>query len=138
MYTKISNPEIIIYDGETKKLIGTAKFNLSPTAESDLLQLVNYNIAPSSLLLLNASLYEPSKTYLSPTPYFEYMREGRIRALFTDVYTKNQVPIEIIIKYNARANSANPKNQNFYDSVNFYNIEVKSVERMLNTSNKKK
>jgi hypothetical protein len=58
MYTKISKPEIIIYDGETKELIGTAKFDLSSTAESDLLQLVNYNIAPSSLLLLNANLYD--------------------------------------------------------------------------------
>jgi hypothetical protein len=65
------------------------------------------------------------------------MREGRMRALFTDAYTKTQVPIEIMIKYDARAHSANSKNPNFYDSVNFFNIKVQSVERMLNTEAKK-
>lgn len=44
MYTKISNPEIEIYDGETKELIGKAKFDLPIISEDDLLKLVNYNI----------------------------------------------------------------------------------------------
>lgn len=129
MYTKISNPEITIYDGKTKELIGTAKFDLPPKAESDLLELVNYNIAPSSLLLLNANLYEPAKNYVRPTPYYKYMREGKIKAFFTDSDTKSQTPIEIIIKYNARAHSTNPMILNFYDSVNFENIEVISVNK---------
>lgn len=129
MYKKISNPEITIYDGETKELIGTAKFDLSPRSEYDLLQLVNYNIAPSSLLMLNMNLYDPAESYVRPEPYCRYMREGKIKAFFTDSDTKSRIPIEIIIKYNARANSANPQNINFYDSVNFDNIKVISVNR---------
>ena len=130
MYTKMNNPRIIIYDGDTKELIGTAKFDLSPSAENDLLQLVNYNTPPSSLLLLNLNLYEPAENYTRPEPYFKYVREGKIKASFTDLYTKNQIPLEIIIKYNVRANSANPKNLEFYDSVIFDGIEVISIKRV--------
>lgn len=127
MYTKISNSEIIIYDGETKELIGTAKFDLSPSAEDNLLQLVNYNITPSSLLLLNLNLYEISESYARPAPYYRYMREGKIRATYTDLYTKDLVTLEIVLKYNVRVNSANPRNLHFYDSVNFDDIEVVAV-----------
>lgn len=62
MYTKISSPEMVIYDGETKELIGKVKFMLPPSTENKLLQLVNYNMKPSSLLLLNVVLYEPSES----------------------------------------------------------------------------
>lgn len=130
MYTKMNNPQIIIYDGDTKKLIGTAKFDLSPSAENDLLKLVNYNTPPSSLLLLNLNLYEPAENYLRPAPYFKYMREGKIKASFTDLYTKNQILLEIFIKYNVRAHSANPNNLQFYDSVLFDGIEVISIGRV--------
>lgn len=129
MYTKMNNPKIIIYDGDTKELIGTAKFDLSPSAENDLLQLVNYNITPSSLLLLNLNLYEPAENYLRPAPYYKYMREGKIKASFTDLYTKNQIPLQSMIKYYVRAHSANAKNLKFYDSVIFDGIEVISIER---------
>lgn len=130
MYTKISNPEIVIYDGDTNELIGTAKFDLPPKSENDLLDLVNYNIAPSSLLLLNADLYDPAENYVRPEPYYRHNREGKIKAYFTDSDTKNQIPIEIIVKYKARAYSANPKRLNFYDSVNFDDIEVMSVKKI--------
>ncbi|HCT64065.1 MAG TPA: hypothetical protein DIC60_02125 [Lachnospiraceae bacterium] len=128
MYTKISNPEIVVYDGETKELIGKAKFMLSPSTENKLLQLVNYNIKPSSLLLLNVILYEPAEGYSIPLPYYQYMREGKITALFTEADTKRQVPIEIAIKYKTRAHGANPAMPNYYDSVVFSDIEVVSVE----------
>lgn len=128
MYTQINDPDIIIYDGETRELIGKGRFVLSPSAESALLDLVNYNVQPPTLLLLNAKLYEPADNYSPPIPYKEYTRYGRFTAMFTESYTRKQVPIEIKIKYAARANKVNPVIQNYYDSVVFSDIEVLSVE----------
>lgn len=78
--------------------------------------------------MLNLNLYEPAESYEIPTPYYEYKREGKITALFSEYYSRNQIPIEIIIKYTARAHSATKGNPNYYDSVKFSNIEVESVQ----------
>ena len=78
MYTKISNPSIVIYDGKTGELIGTATFKLTDKSEKALLNLLNYNIQPSSLTLLDVDLYKPSPNYTPPMPYSPYMRKGTI------------------------------------------------------------
>jgi len=128
MYTKISNPSIVIYDGKTGELIGTATFKLTGESEKALLNLLNYNVRPTSLTLLDADLYKPSPNYIPPTPYSPYSRRGIIHALFTDAYTGNSVPVEIQLKYDARARGNIAGDLYHFDSVEFGNIDIESVK----------
>ena len=127
MYTKISDPSMEIYNGETNEFIGVAEFDLSTNAEYDLLNLVNYGKLPESLLIFNLSLHQPDKSYVPPTPYVEHLRKGTIIALFTDSFAGKQIPIEIKINYIARANSVYFGDYNSYPSVIYTNIVVESV-----------
>lgn len=130
MYTSIRNPRITIYNGATKELIGAANFKLTPEAEKALLQLVNYGKVPASLLILDIELFRPAKGYLPPRPFEAYKREGIINALFFESDTGEEIPIEIRIKYTARARSSKPDNLYFYNSVDFGDIEVDSVREI--------
>ncbi len=128
MYTKITNPSIVIFDGKTGELIGTATFKLTDESEKKLLNLLNYNIQPSSLTLLDVDLYKPSPNYTPPIPYSPYARKGTIHALFTDAYAGNPVPVEIQLKYNARARGNTTGNLFHFESVEFGDIDIQSVK----------
>lgn len=128
MYTKINNPSIVIYNGETNEFIGTATFTLTSKSEEALLQLLNYGIKPSSITVLNLNLYQPSATYIPPTPYNAYRREGTIYASVTDAYTGTAMPVEISIKYDARARGNSLGTLYHFDSAEFSNIEIESVK----------
>jgi len=128
VFTRIKNPRITIYDGETNQFIGTASFKPTTEAEKALLQLVNYGIKPSSLTLLDVNLYQPDKDYVPPTPYYLYPREGTIYAFFTDSTAGADIPIEIQMKYNARARGTLTGNLYHFDSVDFSDIEIESVK----------
>ena len=128
MFTKIEDPRIAIYDGKTNKFIGVASFNLTPESENALLKLVNYGVKPSSMILLDIDLYQPDKDYVPPTPYDAYEREGTIYALFTDYGTGEEIPVEIQMKYKARARGNLLGNLYHFDSVEFSDIDIESVK----------
>lgn len=128
MFTHIKDPRIVIYDGETHKLIGIASFKLTSDSEKALLQLVNYGIKPSSITLLDVDLYQPNEDYVPPIPYNAYKREGTIYALFTDANSGEDIPIEIQLKYTARARGNLLGNLYHFDSVEFSDMEIESVK----------
>lgn len=131
MFTKITNPVIDIYNGETNQFIGEARFKLSADAEQELLQLVNNNKTPSSLVLMDVDLYQPSESYVPPTPFIAYTRKGILRALFTDFITGELVPIEIRFKYDTRARGNLSGNLYYFNSVEFNNIVVESIQEIV-------
>lgn len=128
MYTKISNPSIVIYDGKSSELIGTATFKLTKESEKALLNLLNYNVPPSSLTLLEMVLYEPSPNYIPPTPFMPYPRKGTIHALFKNAYTGKLVSVEIRLSYNARARGNITGDLYRFESVEFSDIDIESVQ----------
>lgn len=128
MFTQIRQPNIVIYNGENNKLIGTASFRLTPESEQALLDLVNYGIDPSSLTLLDIDLYQPDEDYVPPTPYDAYKREGTIYALFTDSTIGMDIPIEIKMKYKARARGNLLGNLYHFESVEFSNIKIEDIK----------
>ncbi|WP_312282021.1 hypothetical protein [Oscillibacter sp.] len=128
MYTKITNPSIVIFDDRTGELIGTATFKLTDESEKALINLLNYNVQPPSLTLLDVDLYEPSPNYTPPIPYGSYARKGTIYALFTDEYTGTLVPIEIQLTYNARARGNATGNLYHFESVEFGDIDINSIK----------
>lgn len=126
MFTKITNPEIFIYDGETGEPIAQTKFSLSVDAEKALLDLVNYNIVPYRLLLLNLR-FQPTEHYIPPSLDKPVKRSGVIKGLFTEAYSGGLEPVEIHIKYDARARGNLTGNEYFFDSVEYSNIELEEV-----------
>lgn len=128
MYTKIINPNIVIYDEETGELIGTATFKLTKESERALLNLLNYNMQPSSLTVLDLNLHEPSPNYIPPTPFIPYARKGIIHALFKNAYTGKLVSVEIQLKYNARARGNITGDLYRFESVEFSDIDIESVK----------
>jgi len=126
MFSKITNPVIYIYDGETGEFIAETKFSLSTDAETALLDLVNYNRIPPRLLLLNLS-FQPSEHYTPPSLDRPVKRIGIIKGLFTDSVSGELIPVEIRIKYDARAHGNLLGNRYFFDSVEYSNIELEGI-----------
>lgn len=127
MYIKIGNPRMLIYNGETNELIGEAVFELTPTAENNLLELVNHNKVPPSLQLLNAYIYPVSDQYTLPRPNEAYKRRAVLRALFTESKSGRNVLLEISIKYSQTIQNATEGNPHRFDRVVLENIEVESI-----------
>lgn len=126
MFVKITNPIIEIYDGDTNEFIAETTATLTPDAEKALLDLVNYNRIPARLFLLNLT-FKPSEHYTPPTFDKPAKRRGIIKANFTDSASGEQVPVEIRIKYDARAHGNLLGNQYFFDSVEYSNIVLEGI-----------
>lgn len=126
MYTKILNPSLAVYDIETNELIGTAKFNLAPNSENDLLQLVNSNRQLSSLLLLNLVLIPVKKSYISEVVDKSIPRRGILSAIYTNPIDKLTDRIDIQMKFKVRAYSFATGIPLHFESVSLSNIDVES------------
>ncbi|MGE4214207.1 MAG: hypothetical protein AB7E42_05465 [Anaerotignaceae bacterium] len=129
MYTKIINPRITIFDGDTDEFIGSANFTLTPESEQSLLQLVNYNIIPKSLILLNQKFYQQSTKFDPPTLDHPQYRKGILRIIVASAYGE-QIPLEIRLRFDAIARGNLSGSQTFFDSVEYYNIGVDSKEEV--------
>lgn len=130
MYTKISNTSVVVFDGKTGNLIGTATFKLSDESEKALLNLLNYNEQPSSLTLLDVVLNKPSLNYSPLTPNKPYARRGTInaKALFTNANSKSLVPVEIQLDYNLLVRETAKDNPFHFESVEFDDVDILSVK----------
>lgn len=130
MYSRIGNLSMDLYDPETHELLGATTFMLPSSEEKKLLDLVNYGVRPTNLLVVNANLYNPSPNYSPSNPAMPLKRAGVIKALFTESDTKVNIPLEIRIKFDSRVRGVIPGNPYRYSSVDFGNIEVESVKPM--------
>lgn len=129
MFNQIENRTIDTFNGINGLFVGDARFDLTPESEKALLNLVNYNIKPKTLTLLNLDFYQPSENYSPPNIYDPIQRTGIIRAIFVDSVNGFQVPYEIRIRYLARAREAG-NNPYFFASVDWTDIVVDSVQRV--------
>lgn len=128
MFIEIIQPNVEIYDGETNKFIGEATYVLPPESEQALLDLINNGIAPTSLLLLDENIYRPARDYIPPIPYKKYKRNGIFHAQVIDSLTGERVPVTIHMRYDAIIRGDLTENPYFYDSVEYSNILVDSID----------
>lgn len=126
LFIKITNPEIFIYDAETGEPVSQTRFNLTADAERALLDLVNYNIVPPRLLLLDVT-FRPEEHYIPPSVDKPVKRIGVITGLFTDSDSRELKPVAIRIRYDARARGNLQGTELFFDSVEYSNIELQEI-----------
>jgi hypothetical protein len=131
MFEKIINPSLSVYDGETNKFIGEARFDLLPETENKILQMVNYHKIPHSVILMNLDFVEASGDYVPPVIGKALKQEGIIRAVFIDTANFDQLPIEIRFKYNAKARGYRKNNPYLFDSFELSNIELESIQPII-------
>lgn len=127
MFTQISNLTIDIFNEAGNQFIGEARFKLPQESEQALLQLINYSVQPQTLILQDLDFYQPSSYYVAPNIYAPIRRSGIIRAVLTDVANGYKIPVEISLKYDARARHSGV-NPYFFDSVEYTDIVVGSIK----------
>jgi len=130
MYTKILSPAIDIYSADTGEFLGTSTFDLSPYEEKKLLNYLNRGEPFSDLLILNANLYNAPMDYVPPTIDRGLERVGVLHAMFRDD-TGADIPIEIRMKFLSQARGVLPGDPYFLSSVQYSDILIESVERLL-------
>ncbi|MPN52052.1 hypothetical protein SDC9_199704 [bioreactor metagenome] len=129
MYDRLTNTNLNVFSAPTKEYVGKFNFVPSNDAESKLLNLLNYNKIPDSLIILNATLYSPPGSYTPPEPFKKYRREGILSAVAGSSNSGNAVPIEIRLKYDMRARVQPDENLYYYDSMELSNIEIVRIEQ---------
>lgn len=127
MYDKLTNTNLNVFSAPTDEYVGKFNFVLSDDAESKLLDLLNYNKIPDSLIILNATLYSPPGSYAPPQPFKKYRREGILSAVAGVSSSGNAIPIEIRLKYDMLARVYPAGDLYYYDSMELSNIEIVNI-----------
>lgn len=129
MFTQITNLTITIFSGDGGRFFGEGDFELTDESYKAILQLVNYNQIPQTLTLINVDFYQPSAYFVPPSIDQPIRHSAIIRGIFLDTANGFQVPIEIRMRYDARARSSGA-NPYFFASMELTNIMVDSVREV--------
>ena len=130
MYDKITNTTLDVFATPTREYVGRAKFSLSSKDELKLLNLLNYNVIPDSLLLLDVVPYEIPINYVSPTLFKNYPSEVIISANAKISGSDFQPPIEIRLNCNIRGRQSAHGTLHEYDSMELSNIKLLDIKQV--------
>ena len=130
MYDRITNTILDVFDAPTREYVGRFMFSLDSGAATKLLNLINYNIIPDSLLILDANLYAPPKRYTPPVPYQKYRREAVLSGDVEGASAGIQIPVEMRLKYDMRGRVKAYGDLYHYDSMELSNIDVVSIKQI--------
>ena len=128
MYSKITDSYSDIFDEETGLYMGHSHFTLTQGSENKLLDLLNYNKVPDTLVLLNVSLSDTSANYIPPELF---QKHSRISVLFIDVvdtHSQRLIPIEIEMSYDVLVRGNLSENPYYFESVELGNIKILDVD----------
>lgn len=123
MKDKIVDTSSDLFDAETGNYIGMAQFDLTSEAENDLLNFINYNIVPKSIILLNVNMKSPAASYVAPIPFALNKRIAVLRGAARDKDSALYTPFEIRLKYDTVARGYSKNNAYHADSVELSNIQ---------------
>lgn len=129
MFTQITNLTITIFSGDGGQFYGEGGFELTEESYKAILQLVNYSQVPETLTLTNLDFYQPSAYFIPPSVNQPVRHSAIIRGIFLDTANGFQVPIEIRMRYDARARSSGV-NPYFFASAELTNIAVDSIREV--------
>lgn len=130
VYSQITNPGFIIFDGKTGSYIGHSRVTPTPESEQKLLDLLNFNQIPNSLTLLNITLSRPSNSYLPPAVNRKLSRIAILNLEALDQSSGEWIPIELRMRYDVLARGNLIGGLYHFDSAEIDNIELVDQKRI--------
>jgi hypothetical protein len=128
MYTQITDSYFDVYDGETGAYMGNSKFTLPQNSEDKLLDLLNYNKVPDSLVLLNVNLSETTQNYIPPELFRKNKRQATLYLDVIDTNSDQIYPFQIHMRYDVVARGRLSGSRYFFDSLGLDNIQIEEVD----------
>ncbi|WP_312635039.1 hypothetical protein [Oscillibacter sp.] len=128
MYSKITDSFFDIFDRETGLYMGHSHFTLTEGSEKKLLDFLNYNKVPDSLVLLNVSLSDTSSNYIPPELFQKHSRTSVMLIDVVDTYSQRLIPIEIEMSYDVLVRGNLSDTPYFFESVELRNIKILDVD----------
>lgn len=130
MYDRITNTTLDVFATPTREYVGRAKFSLSSEDELKLLNLLNYNEIPDSLLLLDVIPYALPINYVVPTLFLNYPSEVIISANAKISGTNFQPLIKIRLNCDIRGRASAYGPLYKYDSMELSNIKLLDIQQV--------
>lgn len=130
VYSKITNPSFIIFDGKTGSYIGHSRVTPTPESEQKILDLLNFNQIPDSLTLLNITLSRPSNSYLPPAVSRKLPRVAILNIEALDQHSGEWVPLELRMRYDVLARGNLTGGLYHFDSVELDNMDLVDMKRV--------
>jgi len=127
MYSKITDSFLDVFDGETGLYMGHSHFTLTQGSENKLLDFLNYNKVPDTLVLLNVSLSDTSADYIPPELFQKHSRISVLNIDVVDAYSQRLVPIEIEMSYDVLVRGNLSQTPYYFESVELRNIKFLDV-----------
>lgn len=128
MYSKITDSHIDVFDGESGNYMGHSYFTLTQSSERKLLDLLNYNKVPDTLVLLNVAMSKASANYIPPELFQKHSRISTLYIDAVDAYSKRLVPIEIAMSYDVIARGHLSGSPYSFESVELENIKILNID----------
>jgi len=123
MVNRILKVNSDVFDANTGNFIGKAQFEMPSDSEHELLDYINYNIVPHSMVLLDVNIYEPSENYAAPEPFQSNQRAAVLYGVARDQDSGAQMPFELHLKYSTVARGNLSENVYHADSIQLSNIK---------------
>ena len=127
MYSKITDSFLDVFDGETGLYMGHSHFTLTEGSEKKLLDFLNYNKVPNTLVLLNVSLSDTSSDYIPPELFQKHNRNSVLFIDVVEAHSQRLVPIEIEMSYDVLVRGNLSDTPYFFESVELENIKILDV-----------
>ncbi len=127
MYSKITDSFLDVFDGETGLYMGHSHFTLTQGSEKKLLDFLNYNKVPDTLVLLNVSLSDTSADYIPPELFQKHSRISVLNIDVVDAYSQRLVPIEIEMSYDVLVRGNLSQTPYYFESVELRSIKFLDV-----------
>lgn len=124
MYDRIYGTSLDVFDIQTSEYLGKAYFGLSNEAEKKVLNLINLSQVPDNLLLISVHFFPYSGDYIPPDPFALIRRHSIFNATARDGQSKDQVSIEIELKYDRTARCNLTKDPNYFESAQLNHIKI--------------
>lgn len=130
MYDRITNTTLDVFATPTREYVGRARFSLSSEDELKLLNLLNYNVIPDSLLLLDVVPYETLINYVSPILFKNYRSEVVISANVKSSGADFESLVEIRLNCDIRGRQSAHGAMHEYNSMELSNIELLDIKQV--------
>ena len=128
MYSKITDSYFDVFDGGTNNYMGHSHFTLTQSSERKLLDFLNYNRVPDTLVLLDVTVSEASINYIPPELFQKHSRISTLYIDAVDAYSGSLVPIEIVMSYDVIARGHLSGSPYSFDSLELGNIKILSID----------